>query len=73
MKNNRYGKQRRISVPKMPVGKPQCVSAKEMEEMLGMSHEEFLSAQAELVKKGFIEIVEGDITDETVKLRVNFF
>lgn len=46
--------------------------AQEIERILGMPHEEFVRAQKELVEKGFIEIIDGDIDSDRVVYKLNF-
>ena len=67
MKNKKRKKKHSVRTPKRAV-----VSAKDIEEMLGMPHEEFVRAQRELVEKGFIEIVSGDIDSDEVVFKLNF-
>lgn len=48
------------------------ISAQDIEKALGMSHKEFIRAQKELVEKGFIEIISGDIDSDEVIYKLNF-
>lgn len=63
-------KKRKISPRRMP--KRAAISAREAEKLLGMSHEEFIRAQKELVEKGFIEVISGDIGSDEVVYKLNF-
>lgn len=51
---------------------PAEISARDIEKALGMSHEEFIRAQKELVEKGFIEIIGGDIDSDEVAYKLKF-
>ena len=74
MKNKKHKKRRHNPIPGKLVCKPKFVTttAEEIEKILGMPHDEFMRAQAELVENGLIEIIDGDINEGTATLKLNF-